>query len=106
MSKLSNSIKEKINIKNNIDTNHIQDDLFINKPKSIYSKANDISKLDSSIMSIHDEKKISKLNKLEKVGEISNNESEKEKKDSNFSSIRAICDELNRAEKNIIENKK
>jgi len=84
-----------------------QDEFNVNKPKSIFSKANDLSKLDSSTISNKNIKlMIRERNEQDKAGEISNNESEKEKKDSNFSSIRAICDELNRAEKYINENKK
>jgi len=107
MSKPSSSIKQKNNLPNKEDLNHNLEELNINKPKSIYSNANDISKLDSSRLSNKQIKIIlSERNDIEKVGEISNNDSEKEKKDSNFSSIRAICDELNRAEKYINENKK
>jgi len=107
MSKLSSSIILKNKLPNKSDLNHIHEQIMIKRPKHIYSNANDISKIDSSCLSNKEIKVIlPDRNEIEKVGEISNSDSEKEKKDSNFSSIRAICEELNRAEIHFNENKK
>ena len=93
-------------IKKNEDKSEIEEESNFNSSiiriPVISSKSNDISKLDCS--NIEDSNKnIDILKRLEtfKEGESSN----QEKKDSNFSSMQAICDEINKAEKYLSENK-
>ena len=102
---------------------NIFDPVRINQPKISISKSNDLSRLDSSILSskksLFDQDKISQLEKQisNKNNNLSSNINEndlddilenpiEDKKDTNFSSEKVLYDEMNKAEKFCAENKK